>query len=66
MLYKSRQWCKAIKSKSVMEIKTLLNTISIVLQNGKKRNQDNLSKQNASTTPLFIKGIKPPGLSQWV
>jgi len=47
--------------KSVMGIKTLLNTISIVLQNGRESNQEGLSKQMASTTPPLVKQPQ----SQW-
>jgi len=42
-----------------MGIKTPLNTISIALQNRRKRNQKNLNKQTASATPPFIKDKKP-------
>ena len=34
----------ATKCKSVIGIETLLNTISIALQNGREKNQDSLSK----------------------
>ena len=39
-----------------MGIKTLLDIMSIALQNKKERNQKGLNKQSANTTPLFIKG----------
>jgi len=44
--------------RSVMGIKTPLNTISITLQDRRERNQESLSKQEASTTPLLVKGKK--------
>ena len=46
-----------------MGIETPLNTISITLQNERERNQNDLSKQSASATPLLIKGTKPQVLS---
>ena len=46
-----------------MGIETPLDTISITLQNKRKRNQENLNKQTANATPLFIKGKKPQVLS---
>jgi len=46
-----------------MGIETLLDIISITLQNGKERNQKGLSKQSANVIPLFVKGTKPLGLS---
>ena len=42
-----------------MEIETLLDTISIVLQNKRERNQEGLSKQTTNATPPFIKDKKP-------
>jgi len=44
-----------IKPGSVIGIKTLLDTISIALQNKKKSNQKGLSKQIASATPPLVK-----------
>ena len=44
--------------KLIMGIKTPLNTISIALQDRKKKNQKSLSKQNVNTTLPFIKGTK--------
>ena len=38
-----------------MGIKTLLNIISIALQDRKERNQKGLSKQMASATPPIVK-----------
>ena len=49
----------ATKSGLIMGIETLLNTISIALQNKRKRNQKGLNKQMASITPLFIKSKRP-------
>ena len=40
-----------------MGIETLLDTISITLQNRKESNQEDLSKQMANTTPPLV---KPP------
>ena len=42
-----------------MGIETLLNTMSIALQNGRERDQEGLSKQIANATPLLVKGKKP-------
>ena len=47
------------KRKSVVGIKTLLNTTSITLQNKRESNQEGSSKQNASITPPLVKHIKP-------
>jgi len=44
-----------------MGIKTPLDIISIALQDKRERNQKDLSKQTASTTPPLIK----PPQSQW-
>ena len=44
-----------------MGIETLLDTMSIALQNRRENNQENLSKQTANATPPLIK--KPQ--SQW-
>jgi len=44
----------ATKSRLIMGIETPLNTIFIALQDRKERNQDGLSKQNASVTPPFV------------
>jgi len=44
-----------------MGIKTPLDTMSIALQNGRKSNQKNSSKQTANTTPPLVK----PPQSQW-
>jgi len=44
-----------------MGIETLLDTISITLQNRRENNQEGLSKQTASATPPLVK--KPQ--SQW-
>ena len=38
-----------------MGIETLLDTISIALQNGRESNQEGLNKQMASATPPLIK-----------
>jgi len=38
-----------------MGIETLLDIISIALQNGRESNQEGLSKQMANATPLLIK-----------
>ena len=48
-----------------MGIKTLLDIMSIISQNGRERNQEGLSKHNASVTPLLVKGIWPLKLSKW-
>jgi len=40
---------------SVIGIKTLLDTISIALQNRRESNQEGSSKQTASVTPLLVK-----------
>jgi len=45
----------ATEPKSVIGIETLLNTISIALQDRRESNQKNSSKQMASTTPPLIK-----------
>jgi len=52
-----------IKPKLVVGIKTLLDIMSIVLQNGRKRNQEGLNKQDISATLLFIKGTEPQVLN---
>ena len=49
----------ATKPRSVIEIETPLDTISITLQNKRESNQEGLSKQTASATPPLIKGKKP-------
>jgi len=54
----------ATEFRSVVGIKTPLNTMSIALQNGKERNQNSLSKQSANITPPFIKGKEPYVLSK--
>ena len=41
-----------------MGIKTLLDIMSIILQDRKERNQKSLNKQKASTTPPLIKDTK--------
>ena len=41
-----------------MGIETLLNTISIALQDRKERNQKGLNKQTVNATPPFIKDKK--------
>ena len=51
------------KLKSVMGIETLLDTMSIALQNKRERNQDDLSKQMASAIPPLVKDKKPQVLS---
>ena len=43
-----------IKAKLVMGIKTLLDIMSIALQYKREKDQKSLSKQKASTIPLFI------------
>jgi len=48
-----------------MGIETLLDIMSITLQDKRERNQDSLSKQSANTTPPFVKGKKPQVLSTW-
>ena len=54
----------AIKNRLVMGIETLLDIISIILQNKRERNQNSLNKQNANTTPPLVKGIWPLKPSQ--
>ena len=54
----------ATEPRSVMGIKTLLDTMSITLQNKRERNQKGLNKQSTNVTPLLIKGIWPPKPSQ--
>jgi len=49
------------KPRLVIGIETLLDTMSIALQNGRESNQEGLSKQTASATPPLIK----PPQSQW-
>ena len=49
----------------VIGIETPLDIISIILQNKRERNQDSLSKQVTSATPLLIKGKKPQVPSTW-
>ena len=41
-----------------MGIKTLLNMMFIALQDKREKNQNDLSKQNVSVTPPFVKGKK--------
>ena len=48
-----------IKPRSVVGIKTPLNTTFIASQNGRERNQKNSNKQEISVTPLLVKGTKP-------
>jgi len=48
-----------------MGIKTLLNTISITLQNRRERNQKGLNKQTANATLPLVKGKKPYIQSKW-
>jgi len=48
-----------------MGVETLLNIISIALQNRKKKNQESLNKQMASATPPLIKDKKPLVQSAW-
>ena len=43
-----------IEPKLVVGIETLLDIISIALQNGKKSNQKGLNKQMASVTSLLV------------
>ena len=38
-----------------MGIETPLDIISIILQDKRERNQNNLNKQSANTTPPFVK-----------
>jgi len=49
----------ANKSKLVIWIETLLDTMFIALQDKRERNQKGSSKQKTNTTPLFVKGTKP-------
>ena len=42
-----------------MGIETPLDIMSITLQNKRESNQNNSSKQSASTTPPLVKYIKP-------
>jgi len=39
-----------------MGIKTLLNIMTITLQDGRESNQENLSSHDNNATPLFNKG----------
>ena len=48
-----------------MGIETLLDTIFIILQDRRERNQDSLSKQNASAISPLVKGKKPYIQSKW-
>jgi len=50
----------ATESGLIMGIETLLDIMSIALQDRKERNQNSLNKQSANATPLFVKG------TQWV
>ena len=49
---------KATKSGLITKIETLLNTMSIALQNKNKKNQNSSSKQNVNVTPPFVKGTQ--------
>ena len=48
-----------------MGIETPLDTMFIVLQNGRERNQKGLSKQDVNVILLFVKGMKLLGPNQW-
>jgi len=59
----------ATEPRLVMGIKTLLNMMFIALQDKREKNQNDLSKQNVSVTPPFVKGKKlqvPSAWAQWI